>query len=312
MKKLQTFLLKLFIVALAVFIADAAIGRLMEHAYFRIRHGEQGRVNYVVDSTVAPTLVLGSSRASHHYVSAILQDSLQQPCYNAGKDRQGLFYDLAVLKMVLCRYHPRRLILDLNPTQFRDAGWDNLSVLLPFYRRHPEIRPIIDRRSSWEKWKTKSRLYCYNSLPAQISFNNLSGERDAGAVEGYVPLYEIKRPSFFFPYADQLLTGTPDTTIVDALMEIIAISRQAGAELTIVISPFYFPLPQGSSTLRLVRQICDQQQVFLFDYSQSPAFTGNPALFGDAEHMNDSGARVFTRTLSHDLIEKSFGRKTPG
>src|ERR1700729_1741821 len=98
MKKLTTFLVKLLVVALAVFIADAVIGRLMEHFYFRIRHGEQGRVNYAVDSTIAPIVVLGSYRASHHYVSAILQDSLHQPCYNAGKDRQGLFYDLAILK----------------------------------------------------------------------------------------------------------------------------------------------------------------------------------------------------------------------
>jgi hypothetical protein len=65
---------------------------------------------------------------------------------------------------------------------------DELSILLPYYRNHPEIQSIVNKRSKWEWVKTYSSLYCYNSLALQIIFNNISNRRDANETNGYVPL----------------------------------------------------------------------------------------------------------------------------
>ena len=118
MGKGKKFLLKLLIVLTGMAIADVAVGGLMGHFYFRIRHGEQARTTYAVDSANQKILILGSSRASHHYIPAIIEDSLGMSCYNAGKDKQGVFYSLAILKAVCARHRPQGVILDITPFSF--------------------------------------------------------------------------------------------------------------------------------------------------------------------------------------------------
>jgi hypothetical protein len=308
MSKRKSFLLKSLIVAISIIMADAGIGMLMHHFYFRIHHGEQGRVTYVIDSTNDAILVLGSSRASHHYVSTIISDSLHLGCYNAGKDKQGLYYCLALLKMVLLRYNPQYVILDLTPVAFetQESGLDELSVLLPYYRQHSEIRKIVNRRSMWEWLKTYSSLYCYNSLPLQIAFNNLSNERDADAINGYIPLYTKMNSISNSSYILQQKADLTDSAIVMAFEEIINITKENGCKLAIIVSPIYFSLPRGTSSIMLAKKICDLQQVPFFDYTQSTNFIGNTPIFGDEQHLNNTGAELFSRKLCTDLIARGF------
>jgi hypothetical protein len=328
------FLLKILIVGFCLVIADAGIGRLMRHYYFRVNHGEQARVNRVVDSATDSVLVLGSSRAAHHYISSIISDSLQFPCWNAGKDRQGLFYNLAIAKMVLLRYHPRGIILDLSPASFiaGESGLDDLSVLLPYYRQHPEIRAIVNRMGPWEWVKTRSALYCYNSLALQIVFNNLPDTRDSGIINGYIPNYNMLNRTPVPPYTAQQTDGSPDTAIVASFEEMITLAEDGGTGLAVIISPVYFPMPAGTSTIRLAKEICARRQVLFLDYSasdfipehtsaqgasasariQGSATAPSPRkadFFSDENHLNDAGARIFTPVLCSDLIAKGFGRK---
>src|ERR1700681_1259412 len=114
--KTKEFLQKFFIILICLFLLDKGLGLVLQHYYFKIRHGEQGRITYAIDSCVSETIILGSSRAEHHYVPPVMAEILNSSCYNAGKDKQGLIYSLAMLKMMYRRYSPKEIILDLNPT----------------------------------------------------------------------------------------------------------------------------------------------------------------------------------------------------
>ena len=68
--KRNSFLRKLILIILCAIIADKGLGLLLQHFYFKIRHGEQGRTTYAIDSCISEIVILGSSRAEHHYVPA--------------------------------------------------------------------------------------------------------------------------------------------------------------------------------------------------------------------------------------------------
>ena len=303
MSTARKFIGKVLIIAASLIIADQLAGRWLARAYSRITHGPQGHMNYAIDSTTAPLLILGSSRAIHHYVPAILTDSLHLACYNAGKEAQGLFYPLAILTSALRRYHPATLVLDLQPTAFttEKTDPDNLAVLLPYYQTHPDLRPILDKRSPWERWKTLSWLYCYNSLAVQIVKHTIVDVESDSTSLGYAPKFGTLRvrPGNDFPGA--LLSDAPDSALVSAFQSIISLAQQNHCRLTVVVSPIYFPLQHGSSTIHTAAEICRRRNIPFLDYSRSPDFATHDYLFYDGSHLNDSGARKFTRLLSSDL-----------
>ena len=303
MGKGKKFLLKLLIVLTGMAIADVAVGGLMGHFYFRIRHGEQARTTYAVDSANPEILILGSSRASHHYIPAIIEDSLGMSCYNAGKDKQGVFYSLAILKAVCARHRPQGVILDITPFSFetKESALDQLSILLPYYRQHPEIRAIVDKRSGWEWLKTKSLLYCYNSLPLQILFNNISAEREAGAENGYVPLYNKWNPNSYVKESREQENSPADSTIVKAFEEIILIAKKLQIPLVVTVSPIYSAAGIHTQTMRLAKEICAGKGVYFFDFSQFKTLIVNANLFSDRQHLNNSGAVLFSGLLCNDL-----------
>ncbi len=297
------FFWKLLIVAGCLLLADKGLGLIWQHYYFKIRYREQGRTNYAVDSCRAETVILGSSRAEHHYVTAVISEELTTSCYNAGKDKQRLRYALAMLEMMYRRYTPKQVILDLNPTAFEttENGLDELSVLLPYYRSHPEIRPIVNERNRFEWIKTGSDLYCYNSLPLKILFNNISGEKNAGEMNGYVPL--LIRKEFIPDSPDSLLSVLPaDSGLVECFKQIVRLTRDRGTRLIVVVSPIYYRLAKNLSTMVIARKICAEEKIIFLDYSQSPPFLNHgPQMYLDLGHLNDSSAILFSRMLAMDL-----------
>src|SRR5450432_2087837 len=301
--KINGFFRKILITLICLVLLDKGLGILLQHFYFKVRHGEQGRTNYAVDSCVAKMVVLGSSRAAHHYVSPVISETLNTTCYNAGKDKQRLIYCLAMMKMFYQRYSPKEIILDLNPTAFEknESGLDELAILLPYYSFHPEIRSILDQRNRFEWVKANSSLYCYNSLPLKIMFNNLSNQRDAKEISGYVPLVIQKEVIPVTP--ENLPPPEPvDNNIVEIFKCMIQLAKLHHTKLYIVVSPIYFHLPKNLSSMLIAKSICLEERIPFLDYSQDPQFLSHgPEMFLDKGHLNDSSAIQFSSILANDL-----------
>jgi hypothetical protein len=276
---------------------------VITYYYFKIRHGEHGRTTFIIDSCKSETIILGSSRAAHHYSSPVISEILQCTTYNAGKDKQRLRYSLALLYMIYRRYSPKQIIIDLNPTAFEknENGLDELSILLPYYSTHPEIRSIVNECNRFEWIKTYSNLYRFNSLPLKILFNNLSSGRDANESDGYVPL--VIHKELIPPTPDSLPASQPiDSSIVDCFKKIIALVKDNSSRLFVVVSPIYYKLPENLKTLEIAKSICANEKISFLDYSQSQQFLDHgPEMFLDRGHLNDSSAIVFSTLFSDDL-----------
>jgi hypothetical protein len=249
-----------------------------------------------MDSTEAEILIIGSSRANHHYVPSIFEDSLKASFYNAGRDGNGTFYQLALLKTILKRYTPKIIVFDYSSVFIKGAEeYDQMASLLPYYRTHKEIRALLELRSPFEKIKLVSEIYPFNSQLLTIVVGNLEmNKKRVGDNKGYVPLHQ--QWNFSIDSAEDLKHMEFDTVKVNAFKECLTISQKVGAKIFVICSPI-FQKYKINQQIDMCRQICKEKSIPFWDFSKDPFFLTNQQLFQDKLHLNDNGAKIFSKVL---------------
>ena len=252
-------------------------------------------------------IILGSSRANHHYVPTVFSDSLRVSAYNAGRDQQGILYHYCVLKNVLARKSTRLVILDLLPDEFayNPTTYNALSELLPYYNSHKELRPIINMRSYFEEYKSLSSLYRYNSLISTIIVNNILTRKDT-SVQGYLPLGKKWKgsPKNVDVKPDDLL----DSVKIKIFESFLSDAKNAGVKVFVFVSPRYEKTTTITSSIRKAKEICDRSSVVFNDFSQDKYFLERPDLFQNANHLNDTGAGLYSRQIASEIKSYLAGR----
>jgi hypothetical protein len=230
----------------ALLICDRLIGNALNFLYFRQVSGPFCRLTYILEKSNADIIILGSSRARYHYVPEIFAAGLGLTCYNTGMAGEGLPYSLAAFKAITKRYSPQIMILDVPHLLTRlQSDYAGLSCLLPYYRSHPEIRSIVNLRSTFEGGKLLiSRIYPLNSLILTILDHDFPSrkELDEPDYEGYEPL----PPKMALPSVDdkkdncgRMVRSEPSADYVAMLQEIISTCKEMGIQLILAASPIY-------------------------------------------------------------------------
>ncbi len=284
---------------LLIILADQAVGYFLRRAYFSGSSGDYFRSTYALDKTREPVLVLGGSRAAHHYASGMLDTLLGVKVYNTGRDDNEIFYSLAVFRAVTQRYKPGMLLLELAPKEFYYArkSYDKLNSLLPYYRYHPEIRDIVELRGSREKYKLWSAVYPFNSKCFLI-FNGIwNPAHDPGiSTSGFLPFHSTMKVSRPDNFQREPASGI-DSNKVRAVREIVSECKRREIRLIMVCSPvFSNPVCPGADSI--LQELSTRYQVPYFDYSTDKRFDDHPELFRDNSHLNEEGARLFTGLLA--------------
>ena len=294
---------KLLILVVAMFVLDRAVGALLEHFFFKKKNGFDARANYVINKVRDDVLIFGSSRASEHYSSKLLQDSLHLSVFNAGRDLSYITYHYALLEGVLKRYHPKLVVLDTRPNEFvvfKDhEDLDRLNVLLPFYDSHPEIRDVVLLRGKFEKYKLLSKVYAYNSLVLSelVELLPIARYKKDDSENGYIAK------------TGEWKGGKQDYTVNDEVAPVAASYYQKFIELCIanhvklvlVYSPLYQNINVASNrNIEFVRQIAKKYQVPLINYLDDPEFN-DPKYFFDGLHLNRQGSTLFSNRIAGRL-----------
>ena len=136
---IKKFIFNVEIVIIVILILDFLIGKSLEYFYFKQKSGLQYRTTYSIDSTRAEILVFGSSRANHHYVPEVFEDSLKMSFYNTGRDGNRLLYNFAVFSSILKRDTPKIVILILILTSFTMI----LKSMIAFHHYYHTIENIL-------------------------------------------------------------------------------------------------------------------------------------------------------------------------
>ena len=298
------FCLKLLLLLSIVFLLDFSIGKTLRHFYFKEQTGRQYRATFAIEKTKANILIFGSSRAYHHYVPDIIEDSLKQTCYNTGSPGQFLLYNYATLKAVLKRYSPKLIILDVTAGDLRieRESYDRLSFLLPYYKEHEEIRPIVDLKSPFEKFKLISSIYPFNSTFLMIAGGNSEYfKRRNLEIKGYKPLMKTWDKTIEIrKYESYKL----DSIKIKIFSSFIGDCIHSGTKVIVVCSPSYLKYLQIDNSISSIKKIAMEQNIQFINYTNDTTFINHSNLFDDPSHLNAKGSELFTRILIGNINKR--------
>jgi hypothetical protein len=284
----------------------------MDQSFRTIETGDLGGFVNKVRKVKAEIVILGSSRARHHYDPEILKSTFKTSVYNAGCDGQGIPYVRGMVDLLLKDYTPKLLIIDVDPTSlsFSQDKFDSVTILAPFIDESEEIRRILYSRGPFEPIKYLSRSFRYNSKPLAI-LKNINAQDSS--ISGFVPerrtsvplsqtAIELTRPVNNW-YADQGL--------VQLLQEIIRQAKLKGVKIILSNSPRWRSDskvdPMQIPLMSFLRGIALQQKTPYLSVTQenTPVFH-DASLFADYAHLNERGATIFTNILSQWIVHNNY------
>lgn len=294
---MRSFIFKGLIFAVLLFGADRLVGYGLKWLYDNQKDEEYFYASEAMERQKCDLVILGSSRARNHYNPEILSDSLGMSCFNAGRSGHFLMYQSAQLHVMLSRYTPKRIILDVVPYDFTGGkNYDRLSVLLP-YKSHKETHRFLKMRSEFEMWKCMSEIYPYNSMFLQL-IPNLKN-RGVFNENGFQPLHGYYKGEKQIYDNDSIKT---DDDKVEEFRRIIKLCKDKGIKLTVVTSPFYADYKKQTSTTLLVKEICNEQGIEYFNFLNDKDFE-DIKLYHTVDHLNSDGADKFTKKVA-ELLNK--------
>lgn len=304
----RKFLIRLGIFLLILFSVDFIVGSVLRNLYFKQTSGPDYETIYALEKSQEELMVFGSSRARNHYHPEAFEEVLGMSFYNAGRNGNFILYSNAVAQAVLKRHHPKAIILDIVGHEFEyyAPNYEKLSVLLPFYKTHPEIRSTVNLRGNFEPVKLWFQMYPFNSTLLSIGLGNTQfyNKKDP-VIKGYSP---INRELSQEPVIDTVnLHYEIDTVQVKSYEQFIKSCKDAGVDLYIVCSPYFNTFPVRDKSVVLAEEIAKKYKVPFWDHSQDPAFTGNPKNFYDVRHLNEPSSLRFSNIIA-EKIKSADGR----
>lgn len=311
-KGIPGFLAKIILFIVILFLLDFSIGSVLRYFYFKQHSGLLYRTTYSLDSTRAQMLIFGSSTANHHYYPDAFEKRMHLSVYNTGRDGNSIFYPYSILLSTLKRYSPKIVILDFDVKNFLkdQESYDRISSLLPYYDKHPEIRPIIQLKSPNEKYKLLSKIYPFNSLLFTIAIGNSEFNRSRennNDDKGYVPLTEI--------WNRKILKDTSnskyklDKNKINIFRHFIKDCDNYKVKLYIVISPRFVIRTFKDSSIVTAQKIANQVNIPFYDFSNDTTFLNHANFFADQGHLNDRGARIFSNKVIDSIFKDQQEKK---
>lgn len=298
---MKKYLLQIAFFFAIVAVVDFAAGMLFRYVQANKAGGRTGAEWHACRESNEDIIIMGSSRASHHYVPQILTDSLGMSCFNAGQDGNGIILQYGRWKMISERYAPKVLIYDVTPS-FDLQENDNMAYvdrLKPFCDDR-EVKNYVADIFPIEQWKLYSQMYRYNYKFLEMLSDCVKSKDDQ--LCGYIPLHgQIRK---------EVVEGTSNAKVKPIefdetklqYLECLAQECQArNTQLIFVVSPYFKGGSFSKETFSPISNLAAKYGL-PFYYLNVSEFTDNPDLFKDSHHLNDEGAKAFTSEILHRIV----------
>lgn len=296
---MKRYLIKIALFFAIVAVVDFGFGKVCDYLRDHTKGGFSGNIHYICEESNEDIIMMGSSRMRHHYVPQVFEDSLGMTCYNAGIDGNGIITAYGFLEMILQRYTPKLIIYDVHGfDMYTDDNTKYLASLKEYYHK-ADIPDIFHSVKPAECWKMKSSLYRYNSSFLGLLGDNLHPLKSFE--NGYWPSskvmdYEPEKPKAEFRDVDSLK--------LQYVEKFIDLARKHDVELVFCASPTYFgDILQNYNYP--VKDICVRKEVPFIDDYYDVDMNSSKKNWSDATHLNDIGARVYSKKLT-SIIKELF------
>lgn len=295
------YLLKIIVFFAIVAVVDYCVGCLGDYLQANAKGGPTRQVNDLVMKDCHDIIILGSSRAHHHYDTPFLSDTLGLNVYNAGYDGNGVVLSYGLVELLLERYHPKLIIYDVEPAfdVVVYSGDNNhiryLSRLKPYYR-HLGIEEVFKDVSNEEWYKVHSGLIRYNSNLFSLFLDNV--RQSPMDLQGYAPSRGV--------YSGEIPEESGEKTGVDHFKlkyveNLIKLAQTNNIRIILVASPKYGV--KNSIVFKPIKEICAKYNVEFWDFYTTEDFQ-KPFLFKEPMHLNSDGARLFSSQIANKIREK--------
>lgn len=294
---MKKFVLKICTFFICIILIDFLFGWICSYLNSHAKGGDTKSHYYISNKSTEDIVILGSSRAIHHYIPSILSDSLNLSVYNGGVDGNGIIFLYGRLKIITDRHTPKIVIYDAN-TDFDIKDNDNskyLNWLKRFYDKHG-IDSLFSSISHSEKYKMQSNLYRYNTSFIQMASDNVSPKQ---VVEGggYKPIYG--EMDYDAPYLEPSSTTKWDPIKHHYFIKLIELCQKKNITLIITTSPMY--KATTSDCFSPIKDLCIKYNIPFIDFYANNEISITKRYFKDSSHMNHDGATIFSSAVASKI-----------
>ena len=287
---------------LLLVVVDWAVGAWSEKMYYKSKYGIFHRQIYCLTESQDELMILGSSRAAHHYVPQVFEDSLGISCYNAGSDGMCIYYHYGILASRIQRgCPPKMVILEVIGTDAEVSQGATFSLeatldrFAPHYGEFAEIDSLFAFNGWKEKVKLLSKTYKYNSKLVQtIKCNYIPWPEDRGyeALNGVMKVVKGEK------VADVLAPSSTEPTVEERklvyLQKFIDDCKANNIELVMCYSPYY--RQRTPKSIYVIEELAKKNAVLFLNYGEDVRFQKSE-YFQDASHLNDAGATAYSKVV---------------
>ena len=293
------YLLKIALFFGIVALVDFGFGKTCEWLLLHAKGGQMKSITQAALVQESDIIIMGSSRANHHYVPSVLTDSLGVSVYNAGVDGNGIVLASGLYAMMTNRYAPKVIIYDVEPAfdinVYSEDGNNTryLGSLRPYFA-NDKIREIITRVDPVELYKNISSMFRYNSKVFDLV-------KDQFVVGGYVEDGFVPLQGAMTKEPEIKSKGEPshtDPMKLEFFAEFVAELSKSDTRLIVTASPKYGAVT--SEVFEPVKEICNKYGVEFWDYYCFPVFQ-KKELFKEQMHLNETGAKYYSAILAQQL-----------
>ncbi len=292
---MKRYLLHILLFFALVAVVDVIVGFGGDYLQAHAIGGYTGLTNDFAQKDTHDVLVLGSSRAKHHYDTHFLSDTLGVDVYNAGYEGCGVILANGLLELVLDRYKPKLVIFDVaysfdiidNPNDNNNVRY--IKWLKPYYKT-ANVGKIIKDVSMEEWYKVHSGLIRYNSVLLNELNDNINARKFG--INGYEPSNGV------LPDSVNIVIDSSEHRVdllkLKYIERLIHLSQSKGVPVVFVKSPRFGYT--DSEIINPVKEICQRNNVPFYDYRCREELQ-RPYYFCDQSHLNAQGALFFSRML---------------
>lgn len=277
---------------MAVIVLDILFGFACQYMNAHSKGGGIKSRYYVCKESYDDVLIFGSSRAKHHYVPYIIEDSLGVTCYNTGEDGNGIIFCYGVLKIITSRYNPKLIIYDVSDFDlYEDDNMKYLDLLKPYYDE-PGIDSLFVDVNPKSQIMMHSNLYRYNTTCLRILGNYVCPMTIYP--KGYMALNGVMDYEPEIDYEAQL---NIDSLKMAYFEKFILCTKEKGIQLLCCVSPSY-KANSNNCKYQPIEELCEKHNVnFIYDAAE-PSISLDKTLFQDRTHMNYKGALSYTTIIT--------------
>ena len=295
---MKRYLIKIVLFFTIIAVIDYGFGLVCDYLRDHTRGGFSGNVYYICEKSSEDIIMMGSSRMRHHYVPQVFEDSLRMSCYNAGIDGNGIILSYGFLEMILERYTPKMIVYDVTVfDMFMDDNTKYLGGLKAFYDK-AGISDIFKDVDPKEPWKMISSLYRYNSDFLGLLGDNIHPIQSFE--KGYWPINKVMDYEPAQPLSED--KRALDSLKLNYVDKFIHLAKENNVQLFFVVSPTYWGEYYPKEHIS-VKEICEKENIPFLNYYYDEELCSSKDYWGDATHLNDIGANVFSKKLCHFLIQ---------